>query len=607
VFNVEKKTKCIHLTVSTTPTMDDAPCAYTQIASCPRIADDAGSSAHSPHSQSPVPTPSSSSQCTERIGGLQAEKKVALLTHESLFDGLRMLRNTIQDVSRLVFDLNATTAPMIVQVRESVEGLTEALGKLPDHDTQGTTDSTAQPATDDLRQRIRFLVQGPLASLQAEEDGRANIEYKIVQQLSRAESYLRRLLDHDGTASPPELESGSASPRAMDETDYENVGSVRSAVNDQYLSSVGDVDLLQERIMDMRDEKAQLLEEQSTREFLGLSLDDDSLQFLASVDQEEEVLQDELEYAEIGLQALKELVHDDEARQITNDILEDEAKRTMNEADTSKEKPWWGTKLASNHEALPIAKESPRGMDGALDYDAQSSMGEPLWTEVQTTGETFKNDALDNEHWQTSNLASEDHTRRNIIETLESERDEDVPGITHDDKATVPQDTFTVNAITAVYSPLRRSIQSMQVRFEHLSTDLPSTLPSTTIDKGRFIDIWFLRRLQCLPELINVYTSSIEHYPAEILPEDMIHVFMEKWFSDGSTDSMGKARESADQHSLQANMIDSQDVEQQSLSAQSLRPATVPLMRTGPHTTTKEIIAQAMRSKGISYSHSENG
>jgi hypothetical protein len=485
--------------------MADAQWAYTIRASRLTIADDPGSPALSPPLQSTRTTPTHSSQRTEKTRGWQDSQNGGLRVHERLPRGLEKLQSTIQEALSLVFDLNTARAPMIMQLRQSMPSFKAIVQQLPDQSSPGEPQPTSQTATDNLKQTLQYLIDDPFASLLKSEDKCAHVEDQIVQLLFRSESYLQGLLNYNDPEWPVELDSDAIS--ANNSADAVGRADVppHSAIDRRYLSCIGDVDLLRERLADMLDGKSRLREEQITRESVGLSLDEDSMRYLASVDEKQMKLEDELEYAALGQQALKELVHDEEARRITN-------------------------------------------------------------------------------------------------EALDSEPDENVSP-SFQDNATVAADSSSVNAMTPGDSHLYRSIQSLKINFADYLADTSTGAAST----AKSINIWLLQRIQCLPQVLNWYTSYTEKNHDEILPEDMINVFMDKWFHDGSTTVFETARDSADQNSIEANIIDSQVVGQQSLSARSLRSPPVPLMRTGPYTTTQQIIDQATQIKGISSSQSENG
>ena len=93
----------------------------------------------------------------------------------------------------------------------------------------------------------------------------------------------------------------------------------RSASVIQYLSQVGDVEAIQEKLTDLALEHDQLINEQASRARFGLKLDEESQSFLDTFHELEDALLDQLAYAEIVLDALRQLIHDSEALRITND------------------------------------------------------------------------------------------------------------------------------------------------------------------------------------------------------------------------------------------------------------------------------------------------
>ncbi|KIW21988.1 uncharacterized protein PV07_12613, partial [Cladophialophora immunda] len=119
--------------------------------------------------------------------------------------------------------------------------------------------------------------------------------------------------------------------------DYDTIASLVSEPDDlgeapaeqsqehiQYLTMVGDRDMILEQLLDLRNEHTQLVEEQNWRAHFGLSLDEDSLHFLKSFGGQEQALLDELEYAELGLEALKQLQADGEALAVSKEASERE-------------------------------------------------------------------------------------------------------------------------------------------------------------------------------------------------------------------------------------------------------------------------------------------
>ncbi|KIX93190.1 uncharacterized protein Z520_11044 [Fonsecaea multimorphosa CBS 102226] len=397
-----------------------------------------------------------------------------------------------------VFELNAIRAPMFQQTEDVVDSLKELLHQVTDLTKSADLPDHLTAQLGDIQRKFDLFCKGPFASFRADEAKCAHLENDIIQSLFHSGRRLDRVLDTNADKPAVFPESETIMSLADEQEDLGDGPAERSPEDIQYLSTIGDRDMILELLSDLRGEQRQLLEEQKSRAHFGLSLDEDSLRFLDTFDHQEQVLLDELEYAELGLEALKQLMADDEALAISNEALERE----------------------------------PDEDQGAMRYlEREMLLSHPI--------------------------------------SLPSRR--------------------------AMQSPLYQGILHRKIRLvDHLRG--PDMIP---VDPGDFVNVWLLQRLQSLPRLLGEYASLTETQYAEIEDDDLEDLFLEKWFNDSTAADFAKHRTFADQQSMQANLAESGNLEQRSLSAVPVRPTSIPLLRLGDSTTAKDIITQAMQAQGI--------
>ncbi|EXJ76851.1 hypothetical protein A1O3_10496 [Capronia epimyces CBS 606.96] len=174
----------------------------------------------------------------------------------------------------------------------------------------------------ELRRDLEVLRSEHLAPFQANQFQYTATENDIIQTLYRSGRTIDRLLDADASVT-----SVGELPDPLLGFDVAEIGDnarKRTPEFQRYLSQLEDVDNIRERLTDVHSERSQLLEEQESRAKFGLSLDDESLQFLDASQEQERLLFEELDYAVLVLNALERLVDDEEALHIPDDHPYDE-------------------------------------------------------------------------------------------------------------------------------------------------------------------------------------------------------------------------------------------------------------------------------------------
>ncbi|EXJ61555.1 hypothetical protein A1O7_01983 [Cladophialophora yegresii CBS 114405] len=236
---------------------------------------------------------------------------------DAYVSAFEVVRATNQRVLDRVFELNSTRGPLLKQIESLLRALDEFVRHITEH--PGPSDGNDAPATKvrDLQQQFDTLRNGQFASLQADEARYREIEDDIIQSLHRSGTYLDNLLR--STPTSPNLNHEASTDLPQDPAIVGNGLNEQSADVLRYLTQLGDVDALQEKLSDLYTERAQLLEEQKSKEKLGVSLDDDSLAFLQSSEREADELVEQLEYARLVLQALKQLIDDADAQSLSKD------------------------------------------------------------------------------------------------------------------------------------------------------------------------------------------------------------------------------------------------------------------------------------------------
>ncbi|OCT49536.1 hypothetical protein CLCR_06980 [Cladophialophora carrionii] len=236
---------------------------------------------------------------------------------DAYVSAFEVVRATNQRVLDQVFELNSTRGPLLKQIESLLRALDEFVRHITDH--TGPPDVSGDLATkvQVLQQQLDTLRNGQFASLQADEARHQATEDDIIQSLHRSGTYLDNLLR--STPASPNLNHETSPDLPQDPAMVGNGLQEQSADVLRYLTQLGDVDALQEKLSDLYTERAQLLEEQKSKAKLGVRLDDDSLAFLQSSEREAGELVEQLEYARLVLEALKQLIDDPDAQSLSND------------------------------------------------------------------------------------------------------------------------------------------------------------------------------------------------------------------------------------------------------------------------------------------------
>ncbi|OQU99239.1 hypothetical protein CLAIMM_04902 [Cladophialophora immunda] len=418
---------------------------------------------------------------------------------------LRKHRDINAKVLAHLFELNAIRAPMFQQTEYVVDLLQDFILRVTDLTKSEDLPDDLTAQLGDIRRKFDLFRKGPFASFRADEAQCAHLENDIIQSLFYSGRRLDALLQANTVGSAALADYDTIASLVSEPDDLGEAPAEQSPEHIQYLTMIGDRDMILEQLLDLRNEHTQLVEEQNWRAHFGLSLDEDSLHFLKSFGVQEQALLDELEYAELGLEALRQLQADDEA--------------------------------------LAISKEAS-----------------------------------------------------------EREPDEDEAAMRYLEMARPSSQAISPPPRRLLQSPLYQGILHRKIRLvDHLRG--PDVIP---VDHGDFINAWLLHRLQSLPRLLGEYISLIETQYDDVEDDDLEHLFLEKWFNDSSAADFAKHRTFADQQSMQANLAESADLAQRSLSAIVIRTTSSRLLRMGPSTTVQDIIDQAIQAQGISSSHLSN-
>ncbi|OAP64082.1 hypothetical protein AYL99_00054 [Fonsecaea erecta] len=231
---------------------------------------------------------------------------------------LRKYRDVNAQVLNQIFELNTMRAPMFTQTEDVVNSLQGLLRQVTDHIKSVDLPEQFTVQLGDIHRTFDLFRKGPFASFRAEEARCAYLENTIIQSLFHSGRRLDGFLqtNADDSAFP---ESNTIVSLADEQEDLEEEHDEHSPEDIRYLSMIGDREMILEQLCDLRGEQRELLEEQKSRAHFGLSLDEDSLRFLSSFEPHEEALLDELEYADLGVEALKQLMSDDEALAVSNE------------------------------------------------------------------------------------------------------------------------------------------------------------------------------------------------------------------------------------------------------------------------------------------------
>lgn len=169
------------------------------------------------------------------------------------------------------------------------------------------------PSADDILQHLGSVRLPGFTALQEEEAVRDRLEEDIIQlefKIQQLESKIYGT-NPDSIIQYLRIIHGSTSIASMDDT-ISTITDFEEQVDDspekqQYLSQLGEVDMLRERVLDLRAERAQLVFEQESRARFGLALDQSSLNFLEAFDREHGEALREFDLAEAELSRLNEI------------------------------------------------------------------------------------------------------------------------------------------------------------------------------------------------------------------------------------------------------------------------------------------------------------
>jgi len=215
------------------------------------------------------------------------------------------LRQNHAEVRDMTFDLNRERALVRHHRQDFVQSITSFFDKLRPF-LQGIETSAR------LEEEFQTLCGHRLTALETLEDNYGKLEDDLIQRQVEVERWEERLFDAGPDIKPIEA-LGPVSSRAAtseDRVDASSTAADQSPELEQYLSRLGDVDLLKERLMDLRSERAQLVEEQRKRARFGLSLDEHSLEFLRNFDALHQHTMDEYTAAQTELDQLKQALPD---------------------------------------------------------------------------------------------------------------------------------------------------------------------------------------------------------------------------------------------------------------------------------------------------------
>ncbi|KIW69846.1 hypothetical protein PV04_02169 [Phialophora macrospora] len=238
---------------------------------------------------------------------------------DAYVSAFEVVRATNQRVLDQVFELNSMRGPLLKQIESLLRTLDGFVHHITDNTIPPDGSNGLAVRVRDLQQQLDTLNNGQFASLQADEARYKKIEDDIIQSLHRSGAYLDHLLQPTSTS--PNLNHASFSDSDLSHGQVPVGNGLNEESTDviRYLTQLGDVDALQESLSELYTERAQLLEEQKSKAKLGVRLDDDSLAFLQSSEREAEVLLEQLEYARLVLEALRQLIDDPDATASSND------------------------------------------------------------------------------------------------------------------------------------------------------------------------------------------------------------------------------------------------------------------------------------------------
>lgn len=261
-------------------------------------------------------------------------------------------RQANRQILHRVYELSDTRTMIFDEVKTLVRNLDELIRQVTDHTDKLDLPGRLKTRLGELQHTVEILRSDPLASLQANTDRVVDMEHELVESLYHSAKFMDLFFEsHSGNLSDnPCL---GESPTARDAyVDIDKDVLEESAGGCQYLSSIGDVDLVKEELSDLYSERAQLLAEQQFRTPLGLSLPKHDLEFLDSVDKMEQALGEKLELAELVLEGSKQLLDDTDALRVFNETSAFEPNdmpADLNLAGTSPFSSWLISKSIDHH------------------------------------------------------------------------------------------------------------------------------------------------------------------------------------------------------------------------------------------------------------------
>ncbi|EXJ86267.1 hypothetical protein A1O1_06637 [Capronia coronata CBS 617.96] len=234
-----------------------------------------------------------------------------------MIPALERVRHTNHEATQLIFEWNSISAPLFKQMETVIQSLTGFMhGMAVMANTSGVPKDFA-PRFAELRKDFEMMYREHFAAFETDRSRYTKTENDIIQTLYRSS----RLLDGILSGDPGVSSFGQDSDISVKSSRVELEGELiePSPGVERYSSQLGEVDTIRERLAELQAEIAQLSQEQISRAQFGLSLDDESLQFLEEGRMQEQVIFEELEYAVLVLDALERLLHEPEALQIPID------------------------------------------------------------------------------------------------------------------------------------------------------------------------------------------------------------------------------------------------------------------------------------------------
>jgi hypothetical protein len=247
----------------------------------------------------------------------------AQFRNSDLLSALTIHRTANQNVVQKAFELNAASKSLFGNLGQLIPELESFMQQLEEFSKKSDLSADQISALRQLQENFQSLRRDHLDAYKSEQERFAEVATTIIHSLLRSGRYLDHAfktnhIAQSVTRSPePTLYSVPA------EIDIGGQTVARSKSVVQYLSRLGDIDLIQEKLTDLYVERDQLQDEQEARRRFGLTLNDEALELLDAFKDQETFLLNELEYAVMVMEALRELVHDSEALKVSNEAYEE--------------------------------------------------------------------------------------------------------------------------------------------------------------------------------------------------------------------------------------------------------------------------------------------